>query len=67
MRSPTLGSEVLVLDKPKGEPVDGTRWTVWSQSPDGWWLFRKPEGGGPVEWLDVPARLLTPARKVSNA
>lgn len=63
MRAPTLGSEVLILDKPKGDPVDDTRWTVWSQSPEGWWIFVKPADGGAVEWRDVPARLLKPARK----
>lgn len=64
MRAPTLGSDVLILDKPKGAPVDSVLWTVWAQSPTGWHLFRRHEqGGGSVEWRDVPARLLKPARK----
>ena len=46
MRAPTLGSEVLILDKPKGSPVDDRRWTVWSQSPTGWHLFRRDDQGG---------------------
>jgi len=64
MRAPTLGSNVEVLEAPKGPPRDDRVWCVWSQSPDGWWLFRRPEeGGGPVEWESQPARLLRPTKR----
>lgn len=45
MRAPTLGGNVEVLVKPNSTELrDGRVWCVWSQSPDGWWLMRRPEG-----------------------
>lgn len=64
MRAPTLGGNVEVLVKPNSTELRDDRvWCVWSQSPDGWWLMRRPEGGGAVEWDDQPARLLRPTKR----
>lgn len=65
MRAPTLGSDVLILDKPKGSPVDGVLWTVWAQSPTGWHLFRRDEQGGgpPSNGATSPHGSSKPARK----
>lgn len=61
MKAPDIGSYVVVLEAPRQPALRDARvWTVWSQSPTGWWIFRKPAGGG-VEWDDQPARLLTRA------
>ena len=47
MRSPTLGGNVVVLVKANDSTLRDDRvWSVWSQSPDGWWLMRRPVGGG---------------------
>lgn len=56
MRAPTLGSNVEVLEAPKGPPRDDRVWCVWSQSPDGWWLFRRPEEGGGSCRVGEPTR-----------
>jgi hypothetical protein len=45
VRAPTLGGNVEVLEKPKGALRDYRVWSVWSQSPDGWWIMRRPSGG----------------------
>jgi hypothetical protein len=54
MRAPTLGSNVEVLEKPKGALRDDRVWSVWSQSPDGWWIMRRPSGGVPSSGTTSP-------------
>ena len=61
MIAPKIGSEVFILDKPKGKPVNQIRWSVWSQSENGWHIFRRL-ADGTIEWRDEPARLLKPVR-----
>lgn len=48
MRAPTLGSVVQVIDPATKKLIDGDdrEWMVWSQSPTGWHLFRRDQGGG---------------------
>lgn len=62
MRAPDLGSHVVVLEHPREKELRDRRvWTVWSQSPTGWWIFRKPEGGG-LRRMGRPARTAPRAR-----
>ena len=64
MKAPDIGALVQVLEKPREKALRDARvWTVWAQSPTGWHIFIRPEGGGDVVWDDVPARLLTTAPK----
>ena len=60
MRSPTLGGNVVVLVKANDSTLRDDRvWSVWSQSPDGWWLMRRPVGGG-YGRVGQPARAAAP-------
>ena len=66
MKAPQIGRTVRILESPKGKPRDGIVWTIWSQSPTGWHLFHR-DSSDKIQWADVPARLMTPARETSKA
>lgn len=61
MKAPQLGQAVFVCDGKTKKRRDDTVWTVWSQSPGGYWLMRR-DANGQVVWEEQSARCLKSTR-----